>query len=87
MVQKEGSQGPEKRIRGFGKKVWSLRTLGKIKHFIWKCVHSILPIRENLFRRKITSELNCPVCRMDCETLPHFFFLNASGHIQRGEFP
>lgn len=33
----------------------------------------ILPIRENLFKRKVSRELICPVCSSDCETFPHFF--------------
>lgn len=55
-------------------KVWGLPIPNKIKYFIWKCINGILPIRENLFRRRVTREmLLCINCKGNCETFPHLF--------------
>ncbi|KAH7834630.1 hypothetical protein Vadar_018083 [Vaccinium darrowii] len=38
------------------KSVWDLPCQGKIKHFIWKCLHDIVPVYDVLARRKMIAE-------------------------------
>lgn len=48
---------------------------------IWKCINGILPIQENLFRRRVTREMLCINCKGDCETFPHLFMECQCAHI------
>ncbi|KAH7834427.1 hypothetical protein Vadar_015903 [Vaccinium darrowii] len=44
------------------KSVWALPCQEKVKHFIWKCFHDIVPFYDVLARRKITDHVLCPLC-------------------------
>ncbi|XP_012442051.2 uncharacterized protein LOC105767072 [Gossypium raimondii] len=57
--------------RFFGKMVWKLQTLLKIRIFCWRIGHDILPIYEKIstIRRDFNSD--CPRCGRDKETLIH----------------
>lgn len=46
----------------FWKNLWHIPIPEKIKHFLWKCCHNILPIRANLARKKIARSDSCPIC-------------------------
>ncbi|CAN0886781.1 hypothetical protein LINGRAHAP2_LOCUS15440, partial [Linum grandiflorum] len=54
-------------------KVWSSPIQPKLKIFIWKFFHNILPLREALARHSIDVILNCPVCGQDVGTVHHLF--------------
>ncbi|XP_071902615.1 uncharacterized protein [Coffea arabica] len=54
--------------------VWDLNTKHKIKHFLWKCLHDILPTHENIFRRTGKGEPWCRSCGESAETLEHLLF-------------
>nr|XP_027060725.1 uncharacterized protein LOC113687277 [Coffea arabica] len=54
--------------------VWDLNTKHKIKHFLWKCLHDILPTHENIFRRIGKGEPWCRGCGESAETLEHLLF-------------
>lgn len=42
------------------------------KHFLWQACHDIiLPIRVNLFKKKVTDQICCPICTLKEETLTH----------------
>ncbi|WMV24833.1 hypothetical protein MTR67_018218 [Solanum verrucosum] len=53
--------------------IWYTHTLGKIRFFLWLCVHNCLPTNSYLFRLNITSSGNCPICNSEEETIPHIF--------------
>ncbi|CAL9019814.1 unnamed protein product [Prunus brigantina] len=44
------------------KSLWKVRTLPKIRHFLWRIVVNALPTKLNLFRRKIVPNPLCPFC-------------------------
>ncbi|KAI5320563.1 hypothetical protein L3X38_040271 [Prunus dulcis] len=44
------------------KSLWKIRTLPKIRHFLWRTVANALPTKLNLFRRKIAPDPLCPLC-------------------------
>lgn len=49
--------------------LWGLNIKHKIKHFLWKCLHSILPTNEENFRRTGKSDPVCRCCGEAPETL------------------
>ena len=51
--------------------IWTLKLPNKIKIFGWRAGHATLPTAENLTRRKVTSESNCPLCLREVETTVH----------------
>ncbi|XP_028792570.1 uncharacterized protein LOC114748364 [Neltuma alba] len=56
------------------KKVWRIKALPKIIHFIWRCLVRALPVREELARRKCRVPVNCPICNKEVETIEHALF-------------
>ncbi|GKV06524.1 hypothetical protein SLEP1_g18408 [Rubroshorea leprosula] len=54
-----------------GNKVWNLSIPGKIKFFIWSAYRNVLPTRDNLQKKHILVELECPVCGSDMEFVVH----------------
>lgn len=49
------------------KHLWKLQVAPKVKFFIWALCHNVLPTRDNLFHRHITSD---PICPLYQDTLP-----------------
>ncbi|KAH7861063.1 hypothetical protein Vadar_021190 [Vaccinium darrowii] len=68
-----GESSRREEHKGFWNELWSLPTTGKIKHFLWKACHNIIPVKEVLFKRKITRDPICPMCLNESETLIHLF--------------
>lgn len=44
------------------KSIWKIRTLQKIKHFIWRAVNDSLSTKQNLARRQIPVDETCSLC-------------------------
>jgi hypothetical protein len=42
-----------------------------VKLFMWQACNNILPIYENLFKRKVIADALCPICRGDIESVGH----------------
>ncbi|KAL0807833.1 hypothetical protein Bca101_100325 [Brassica carinata] len=57
----------------WNKDVWSGKFSLKLKVFLWSIIQNAIPIGENLQRRGITADLNCPRCK-EQETPMHLFF-------------
>lgn len=51
--------------------IWQLSIPKKIKIFLWKAIHNILPVRDNLARRKIINSGRCILCDQGNETVEH----------------
>lgn len=43
--------------------------------FIWKVYHNILPLRENLWKKKVVQSKICPICHKEDETIEHALLL------------
>ncbi|XP_027150166.1 uncharacterized protein LOC113750386 [Coffea eugenioides] len=54
--------------------VWDLNIKHKLKHFLWKCLHNILPTNEEVHRRTCKGDKWCKCCGEEVETLEHLFF-------------
>ncbi|XP_008242862.1 PREDICTED: uncharacterized protein LOC103341160 [Prunus mume] len=57
------------------KAIWSVRTLPKIRMFLWRCMSNAIPTRVNLFRRKITASPMCGLCDQYEESIEHALLL------------
>ncbi|XP_027151033.1 uncharacterized protein LOC113751285 [Coffea eugenioides] len=55
--------------------VWDLNIKHKLKHFLWKCLHNILPANEEVYRRTGKGDKWCKCCGEEVETLEHLLFL------------
>ena len=51
--------------------IWKLTLPNKIKICGWRACHAILPTTENLTKRKVVLERNCPLCMREVETTVH----------------
>ena len=56
------------------KLLWNLKVPNTEKQFIWRACNDILPIRENLHRRKIIRDPMCPICGLEVETTLHILW-------------
>lgn len=45
----------------------------KILHFLWKCVHDFLPVRNMIAKHIACANINCPLCNKETETLDQLF--------------
>ncbi|GLU21285.1 hypothetical protein SLE2022_374310 [Rubroshorea leprosula] len=52
-------------------KIWDLNILGKIKFFTWSAYCNVLPTKENLQKKHVQVDLQCPVCGFDIESIVH----------------
>lgn len=55
----------------FGRIVWILKIPPKIKLFIWKVMNNFLPVKSNLFEKKIVADKVSSICIMHDDTLEH----------------
>ncbi|KAK3210788.1 hypothetical protein Dsin_015494 [Dipteronia sinensis] len=53
------------------KSLWKLQIPSKIKVFVWKACHNMLPSFEVLARRKILVDRRCPMCKSKSESIIH----------------
>nr|XP_051221482.1 uncharacterized protein LOC127339703 [Lolium perenne] len=56
------------------KNLWRLKLPGKIKIFIWRSLHGIVPIKCILANRHVGTSGECPVCNLHAEDLRHLLF-------------
>jgi ribonuclease HI len=57
------------------KSVWSLQVPSKVKIFIWRSLHGIVPLKCVLANRHIGTSGECPICHQGPETVMHLLFL------------
>lgn len=55
--------------------IWNAKIPQKLKHFMWKVCQNILPVKENLFKKRIFQTSICPICNMEAKSIEHLFFL------------
>lgn len=56
------------------KRLWSMQIKRKIKHFLWRAYHRIIPTNEKLREKGLTVDEWCKVCGEDKETMERMFF-------------
>lgn len=69
-----GPSGSSSVHKGLWGEIWGATIPQKIKIFLWKSCWNILPVRENLSKKRIVSSGICPFCHLEVETVEHAFF-------------
>lgn len=52
--------------------LWKIHVPQKLKHFLWKACNNILPVRENLVKKKVVPSGLCPLCNQEGVTSRNF---------------
>lgn len=58
---------------GIWKMIWSSNIMPKVKYFLWKWLHGLLPIADIMARRGMSLNSTCCICMEDNETFVHVF--------------
>ncbi|XP_057425744.1 uncharacterized protein LOC130719122 [Lotus japonicus] len=77
-------------------KIWGAETQPRCKEFMWRTIQNAIPVKLNLFRRGIPTDLTCPLCGeaqestchaiLTCPEVRSIWFLSPLGlHINLGE--
>lgn len=53
------------------KRIWQIQAPNKLKLFLWRSLHNILPVNKLLAQRRVPVSTECPVCGMTEETTTH----------------
>ncbi|QHO51670.1 Putative ribonuclease H protein [Arachis hypogaea] len=72
---KFGNPSTSEDKREIWKEVWRIEVPQKIRMFIWKACHDILPVGSNLYKRKMASDPICQICLKSSETVEHALLL------------
>lgn len=54
--------------------VWNAKIPPKVKIFLWKACHNILPVKENLCKKRVLQNNLCSLCHKEAESSEHMFF-------------
>ncbi|KAL6128652.1 hypothetical protein ACLB2K_072007 [Fragaria x ananassa] len=57
------------------KVLWNIKTLPKVRVFLWRVIHGAAPTMSSLHKRRIVSNPLCPLCGMAEETFKHLLLL------------
>ena len=68
------SCGRKLRVSKMWKRTWSLKVKGKIKHFLWRLYHNLLPTNQQLAKRRMPIDTICKYCGKAQESVKHIFF-------------
>nr|XP_025703912.1 uncharacterized protein LOC112805796 [Arachis hypogaea] len=55
--------------------IWNIKAPQKIKMFLWKVAHNIIPVRANLKKKSLLTNSVCPICAQEEETSEHTLLL------------
>ena len=64
----------DRNSRKFWKYLWQVNVPHKVCHFPWRACKNILPIKDNLVKRKVLKESCCDECQADVESSSHLFW-------------
>lgn len=67
--------------RNMWRRLWSMNIKGKIKHFLWRAYHNILPTGNRLLQKGLQIDAICKCCGEGPETIEHLFFDCAKSQI------
>jgi ribonuclease HI len=56
------------------KTVWQLKLPSKIKIFLWRALHGVIPLKSILANRHVGTSGQCPVCLLAAEDVKHLLF-------------
>ncbi|CAN1787158.1 Putative ribonuclease H protein At1g65750 [Linum perenne] len=61
------------RSQGNWNAIWKLQLPPKVKHFLWRLARGVLPLRRNLWLRRISVPGECGLCGQEAENEFHVF--------------
>jgi len=54
-------------------KLWKIKSIPRQIHFSWRILHEKLPVKNDLFKKGISSDPLCVLCGEHNETISHLF--------------
>jgi hypothetical protein len=54
--------------------IWKLKVPSKVKIFVWRALHGILPLKSILANRHVGTNGGCPICNQAAEDVLHLVF-------------
>lgn len=66
-----GSTSNTTNMHKIWKRIWKIKGQKMVKTFIWQACSNILPTKENLFKRKVTTDSLYPICQLEVELVRH----------------
>lgn len=70
-MSNKGGNSSNKSNNKFWKVIWGLQIPNKIKLFLWRAIHGILPCAQSLYQRRITDNPCCFRCGANSESVFH----------------
>ncbi|CAB4299130.1 unnamed protein product [Prunus armeniaca] len=67
-------------------RLWRMQVANKVKVFLWRCMHEILPCRQNLFFKRVVSNPICFQCHEAPETVLHALWDCPAAHEELRHF-
>jgi hypothetical protein len=67
----KGNSSNRDRIMPLWKVIWNIEVPRAAKSFLWKACSGILPTKDKVYKRKISSDPLCPICCTEEETIVH----------------
>lgn len=75
LLQNKPNLSPKtEEYRRFYQGLWKLDIPAKIKIYMWRLFHNLVPHYENLARRTLCEEAVCPLCKTELETSDHLLW-------------
>ena len=71
---KQPGQSSTQAMKPLWNKIWTLEVSNKVKTLLWKACNNSLPTKANLFRRKITTNAWCEICKQEDEDILHALY-------------
>ncbi|RYQ82409.1 hypothetical protein Ahy_B10g101001 [Arachis hypogaea] len=75
MELKGGEASRSSDLKELWAEIWKIKVSQKIKTFVWKAAHNIIPVNENLFKRRIAKSPTCQICNLEIESTEHAILL------------
>ncbi|KAF7837677.1 hypothetical protein G2W53_006159 [Senna tora] len=73
LSQEEGTSRSREQDSKLWNSIWKAKVQPKVRNFIWKLCKNAIPVRDNLARRKMKVDNQCPICLKEIETTEHCF--------------
>lgn len=70
-LARERSLDTEFAVEGCWSKIWSLVVPSKVKFFLWRAAHEVLPTKANLISRGVEVGVECGICGRGYENTRH----------------
>ncbi|XP_074360837.1 uncharacterized protein LOC141701091 [Apium graveolens] len=71
VLQDSRNSGHSSNNLGFWRRMWNLKILAKIKHFLWSASTNCLPTKDRLRGKRVNVNVLCPMCNDESESTMH----------------